>query len=361
VFTNLLSNAHKYTPSGGQIAVRAFVEQRQVIVTVQDNGIGMSAEEQAQLFTRFYRARTQLAGVVGGTGLGLAITRQLIELHGGTIGVQSAPDVGSVFRVALPVAPVDAIEAASPAANRTVLIVEDEPAIAGLLRQYLERDGYNVLVAATGAEAFRLAQSARPALITLDIGLPDVDGFGVLEWLKRQPETSSIPVLILSATEDRERGTLLGCIDYLVKPVGQDALLAHVRTHLAPDASPLVLIVDDEADVRSLLGATLLRAGYRVQEAASGATAIRLAQQQLPALLLMDVRMPGADGLETLRQLRAMPATRGVPVIMLTASPGAREESWALTRELAISQVLQKPCPADVLVAVIADVIGAGK
>ena len=358
IFTNLVSNAHKYTPPGGHITIRASAGAEQVVVAVRDNGIGLPPEEQAQLFTRFYRARNQASAGVGGTGLGLAITRELVVLHGGTIEVESVPGEGSSFRVALPMAPTAIWPApAGVSGNRAILVVEDEPAIADLLRGYLERGGYQVLSAASGAEALRLAEQAQPALITLDLGLPDVDGFTLLQWLKQQPSTAAIPVLILSASEDQQRGTLLGCVDYLVKPFSQETLLSHVQAHLPVASGPLVLVVDDEADVRMLLDTILQRAGYRVIMASDGEAAVHLTHQQHPDLLVLDVRMPGMDGLAALRALRATADTATLPVIMLTASPGASEESTSLQVEMAISAILTKPCPAEALVACIADTL----
>jgi DNA-binding response OmpR family regulator len=239
----------------------------------------------------------------------------------------------------------------------TILVVEDEPAIAELLRSYLERGGYQVVQAATGADALRLAEQSRPALITLDLGLPDVDGFTLLEWLKQQPSTAAIPVVILSASEDRQRGTLLGCVDYLVKPFSQQTLLNHVQAQLPATSGPLVLVVDDEADIRTLLDTILQQAGYRVIMAAGGEAAVQLAQQQRPDLLVLDVRMPGMDGLTALRELRAIPATAMLPVIMLTASPGASEESASLQVDMAINGILTKPCPAEMLVACIGGIL----
>lgn len=360
IFTNLVSNAHKYTPPGGTITIRASPGAEQVVIAVQDDGIGLPPEEQAQLFTRFYRARNDASADVGGTGLGLAITRELVVLHGGTIEVESAPGEGSSFRVALPVAPAArALPTGAGAPNhRTILVVEDEPAIAELLRGYLERGGYHVLTAAGGAEALHLAEQAQPALITLDLGLPDVDGFTLLEWLKQQPSTTAIPVLILSASEDQQRGTLLGCVDYLVKPFSQETLLRHVQAQLPVASGPLVLVVDDDADIRTLLDTILQRAGYRVILAADAEAGTQLAHQQHPALLVLDVRLPGMDGLTALRALRGSPDTATLPVILLTASPGAREESASVQAEMAISGILTKPCPAETLVTCIAGILG---
>jgi PAS domain S-box-containing protein len=359
ILTNLLSNAHKYTPAGGRISVAARRQDGRVRVEVRDTGIGLTADEQAQLFTKFFRSRNRAAQAVGGTGLGLAITRSLVELHGGEIGVVSAPGRGSTFSFTVPVhqAPPtvpEAVGGMDPARpSRRVLVVDDEPDVADLIRHNLERGGYDVLVARSGAEALRLAQDARPDLITLDIALPDVDGFTVLEQLKDTVSTATIPVLLLSILTEQGRGKLLGAVDYLRKPVPERVLLERVARILADDRSRRVLVADDDDDARALLAGHLRRAGYLVVEAANGADAVALARRELPGLALIDVRMPGTDGLAALRALRAEPATSGLAVIMMTASPLVFEESRSAVEALGGTALLTKPCTPDELAAVL--------
>ena len=205
ILTNLLSNAYKYTPVGGSISVRACTQGDHVRVDVQDTGIGLSTEEQAQLFTRFFRARNQTTQEVGGTGLGLSIARSLVEMQGGKITVSSAPGQGSTFSFTLPIAQTQAEHETSshPAQpGGRILVVDDEQDIAHLIQRYLEREGYQVLLAHNAADALRVARSEHSDLITLDIKLPDVEGLTVLEWLKSNSTTTAIPVLLLSIKDD---------------------------------------------------------------------------------------------------------------------------------------------------------------
>jgi len=361
VLTNLLSNAHKYTPAGGAIGVGARAENGAVRVEVRDTGIGLSREDQAQLFSRFFRAKNRAVQEVGGTGLGLVITRSLVEMHGGTIAVSSAPGQGSTFSITLPASeapPAAAAEEPAAAAGRgqpgaRILVVDDDPDIANLIRLYLERADYQVLIARDGVEALRLAQAERPDLITLDILLPDMDGFKVLEHLKADPVTFTIPVLLLSVVADAERGKLLGAVDYLTKPVRAQGLLERVGQVLAGEQARVVLIADADEGERAVLAGHLREAGYQVVEAADGAEAVRLARgTPRPDLTLLDVEMPGADGLAALRELRADPTTRGLPVLMMTASPGVAAASRSAIDALG-GTLLVKPVSAEELASAI--------
>jgi len=237
--------------------------------------------------------------------------------------------------------------------------VDDEPDIAKLVRHYLERAGYRTLLAHNGADALRLAQTEQPDLITLDIVLPDANGLTVLEWLKRDSKTRHIPVLLLSVLGDEAEGKLLGAVDYLAKPVNERVLLQHVERALANDQPRRVLIAEDEADSRRLIADYLRRARYEVLEASDGAEALRLAHEQPPCLILLDIRMPMLDGIATLQALRAHPPTRAVPVIMMTAFD-VPEEDRAMMETLAAPIVLTKPFTAEQLATAIAHTLPSG-
>lgn len=351
ILTNLLSNAHKYTPRGGKISITAREAQQQLQVDVTDNGIGLSPEEQTKIFARFYRARNRATEHVGGTGLGLAITRSLVELHGGEIRVTSTRGVGSTFTILFPtVSEIPKVRANEPAiTGRRVLVVDDEPDIAQLLKRYLEHAGFQVHIATSGNLAFQMARTTQPDLITLDIQLPDVDGFTVLEWLKSDTLTSAIPVIVISIVPEAGRGKMLGAIDYLIKPLREQILLDHVRQVLRVRQEQTVLLADDEADTRQLVARFLKHAGYAVIEARDGAEALERARRQAPGLVLLDIKMPQLDGVQVLRALRADAATRELPVIMMTASTGALEQNRSDANALGVSAMLTKPFTPDEL------------
>ena len=238
ILTNLLSNAHKYAPDGTEIRVVAAVRGGNVELRVIDRGIGLTPAEQAQLFTRFYRSQNQVVQEAGGTGLGLAITRSLVELHGGTIAVRSVPGEGATFSVTLPLANM-APAPAEPetAGQRRILVIEDEPDIAGLLRRYLRRAGHEVQIAATATDGLRQAKTLQPDLITLDVYLPDVDGFTLLDWLQADPATSTIPVILISVSPADIGGSPPGVAAHLTKPVHEAVLLDEIRRLLPRPAA----------------------------------------------------------------------------------------------------------------------------
>ncbi len=363
ILTNLLSNAYKYTPTGGNVTITARARGDYARVEVQDSGIGLTPDDQAKLFTKFFRAKNRATQEAGGTGLGLAITRSLVELHGGEITVRSEPGRGSTFSFTLPLARQAIEKEIAPTAQpgKRILVVDDEPDIARLIQRYLERAGYRVFVAHNGKDALQLAQNEQPDLITLDIILPDCDGFTVLEWLKGNSATRPIPVLLLSIMPDEQQGKLLGAVDYLTKPVNEKELLAHVGKILEQDHRRLVLIVDDDAEHRQLVATHLRNAGYQTLQASDGAEGVQRAKQDRPGLILLDIRMPKMDGVAALRALRGDPATRAVPVVMMTAYPNLLEEDRSIAAELEPLPLLSKPFTAEQLANAIAQALEKGK
>ncbi len=354
ILTNLLSNAHKYTPEGGEITVTAAEEDGVVRIDVQDTGIGLTPEEQQRIFDKFFRAKNRAMREVGGTGLGLSITEALVQLHGGVITVRSEPGRGSTFSFTLAVAHGNvhrATQASLIAPSARILVVDDEPDIGHLIQRYLERAEYQVVLAHTAEEGVRIARSERPDLITLDIMLPDVDGFTALEWLKQDAVTAEIPIMLLSILPDIGKGQLVGAVDYLTKPVHEQILLERIGQILTGKRGTL-LVVDDDADLHGMLDEMLTRAGYRVIVAADGVEALEVVRRHPPDLALIDVKMPRVDGIAVLRQLRADGATRNLPVIVMTGELGMLEQNRRIVEALG-STILPKPLTPEELAAAI--------
>src|SRR5262245_18471339 len=337
---NLLSNAAKFTEQGevGLVVARqAGPEGRfHVVFKVSDSGIGMTDEQMGRLFEAFAQADSSTTRNFGGTGLGLAITRRFATLLGGTINVTSKPGVGSIFTLDLPDHPLSAAVAApqfkAPAAGAdgtglTVLLVDDDPAVHDVLTPTLTRNGYRVIHARDGAEALATLRKTPPDVVTLDVMMPNVDGWSVLSEMKSDHTLAHIPVIMLTIVDDRNLGWSLGASEYMTKPIDRERLVALVRRFTGRGAETTVLIVDDDAEVRNLISTTLRNTGLKTAEAVNGRAALDwLGDNSLPDLVLLDLMMPEMDGFQFLERLRDHPARVDVPVVVLTAKDLTAEE-----------------------------------
>jgi CheY-like chemotaxis protein len=348
---NLLSNAAKFTEQGRiTLAARRIVQDGGDLLEfkVSDTGIGMTAEQLGGLFQAFVQAEASTSRDYGGTGLGLAITRHFCRMLGGDVAAESTPGQGSTFTIVLPAMVPDAkaevresaARAATTPTRGTVLIVDDEKATHELLERELSNAGYDILHAAGGREGLKLAKQARPDVITLDIIMPDLDGWSVLKALKADPELCDIPVILVTIMRDRDLGFALGAADYLTKPLDREVLVRVLGRHARADGRAQVLVVDDDPKTRDMLRRTLQKAGWMVAEAANGCEAIETLERSNPALILLDLMMPGMDGFEVLERLQGDETWREVPVIIVTAKDLTREDIVRLNGRVA--KVLQK-------------------
>jgi signal transduction histidine kinase/CheY-like chemotaxis protein len=328
ILYNLLSNAIKFTPSGGLVTVATERVDGTIRISVADSGVGISAEDQPHVFEQFRQVGD--AGLrQGGTGLGLALTQRLVEAHGGRIELVSTLGVGSCFTVILPIAaadgttpaPADAPELPVDPAGGDVLVIEDDPSAARLLREYLEADGYRVRVAATGEAGLAAAHAARPGAILLDVLLPGLDGWEVLRRLKADEALRETPVIVVTVIDEREVGLALGAVDYLLKPVDRGTLLAAIARYLPSAAEPPVriLAIDDEQDALDLISAALEPAGHQVIGATSGEAGLELARKGAFDFVVCDLVMPGLDGFGVVAALKADDRTKAWPILILTS------------------------------------------
>jgi CheY-like chemotaxis protein len=218
-----------------------------------------------------------------------------------------------------------------------VLLVDDDPLIQQLVRSALESEGFHVAVATDGCSVRASRSASTPSAVLLDIRLPKLDGWDVLTELKSDPHAAQLPVIILSVEEERARGFSLGACEYLVKPVEPERLVGVVRKAIQPSAGE-VLVVDDDADTRELVTRSLRRAGFSAAEARDGEEALLRARVSPPALIILDLMMPGMDGFEVMRRLRAENIRS--PVVVLTGKQLDRDEERILREGLA--RVIQK-------------------
>jgi signal transduction histidine kinase/CheY-like chemotaxis protein len=323
---NLASNAIKFTSDDGEVTITAVRQDSEVEISVADSGIGISDADQAHLFEEFHQIDPGPGRRQQGTGLGLALTRRFAMLHGGEVRVRSQLGKGSVFTLHLPVRP-PIHEAQSPAPRKVedmsrplVLVVEDDPAAAELLTRQMEGAGFRTQVARTGTEAIAMARELRPAAITLDILLPELDGWEVMTRLKQDQATSDIPVVVVSVIDNPELGIALGAMDYFVKPIeGKELVKRLKRFNFKHSNGTTVLVVDDEAANREWLRNILEPAGFGVILAGGGREAIVLAKWRRPDLVLLDLMMPDVNGFDVVKALRADPVTQRTPIMILTA------------------------------------------
>jgi len=376
---NLLSNAVKFTSEGGQVILRAGRVQRADVgrlsgvmrgrtfalpdtefaeftwISVTDSGIGISPEGLEQLFRPFSQIDSGLARRFEGTGLGLAMVKQLVELHDGTVAVESAVGEGSCFTVWLPLRPPGGealTPARAPAASRLgalagariALVVEDDVKSAELIRVQLEAEGFTMLHAASAEAALVLAAQQPLALITLDILLPDMDGWEFLSRIKQVPELTHIPVVIISIVADRRKGFALGAAAVLQKPISRQELYELLvelgLLPLVPSQTLRVLAVDDDPEAVELIAGRLQGLASAVLRANGGREAIDVARRELPDLIVLDLMMPEVNGFDVVEALNEHPDTARIPILVVTAKQLTAEDRAKLSG--CVTTILQK-------------------
>ncbi len=348
ILLNLISNAVKFTESG-HINVGLRGEDGKVFYSVKDTGIGIAASDLAHIFDEFRQVDGSTTRKHEGTGLGLTICQRLAILLGGEIAVESVKGEGSTFLLSLPSScpefPKKHLALPQPAPARpgrtapggpsawkkTVLVVDDEAEIREMIRGHLVGAGYDVVVASGGAEALMLAEELHPFAITLDVLMPDMDGWEVLRTLKESESTANIPVIIVSVGKDMDTGMALGATSYLVKPVSKESLLLELEKLSRRRAIRNILVVDDDPVVREYLSKLLEEEDYRVVTVSGGGEALDTISAYLPDAVVLDLMMPDVDGFTVLDRLKTAPATHDLPVIILTAKDLTPEERIRLT------------------------------
>ncbi len=336
VLINLLSNAAKFTEGGEvclEVARQTLDGADWLSFAVRDSGIGMSPAQIEQLFGEFVQVHTATKRTYGGSGLGLAISRRFCDLLGGEILVHSELGAGSVFTVRLPAAVPDGVmtDVISETSTRVglpiseasdgplVLVIDDDAQTRELLTRDLSTNGYQVAVATGGTAGLELARSLKPELILLDIIMPDLDGWSVLNALQADPETVDIAVIMCTILDDQQRGFALGAADYLTKPIDRRRLQQLLRKHRCDDPPCLALVVEDDEPTRELVCRTLAKVGWQVTAAGNGSEAVELLSNTSPDLILLDLIMPEMDGFEFLEAVQAHEQWREIPVLVITA------------------------------------------
>ncbi len=345
---NLLSNATKFTENG-VITLRANLDNQTLRIQVSDTGIGMTEEQMGKLFQAFTQADSSTTRKYGGTGLGLVISRSFCQMMGGDIHVTSGIGEGSCFTVELP-RTVQSESNSSAIGQSTklaegdqnlplILIIEDDPRSAELLRRSLEKAGYRTLIAADGKQGLEMAQAHKPAAITCDVMMPHMDGWTVLHALKDNAETNDIPVIMVSMLQDKHLGFSLGAADFLTKPVDQNRLHSLMRK-LVHQQHAHVLVVEDDPISLDMMVRFLQKEGYTIHTAANGREALNLLRQTTCHLILLDLMMPLMDGFELLEVLRGEQDIADIPVVVVTAKELSEQDKKRLSGH--VEDIFQK-------------------
>ena len=354
---NLASNANKFTERGTvTIAARRVSEKGRewVVIHVSDTGIGLTPEQIGKLFQEFVQADATTTRKYGGTGLGLAISRRICQMLGGDITVASELGRGSTFTLRLPAEVASAqllptvrvAPAMRPSRGLSqdslILVIDDDASVRELTERFLKREGFAVATADGGREGLRLARELHPAAITLDVVMPDLDGWTVLAAIKGDPELSDIPVVLMTIVDDKHRGYSLGATEYMIKPVSREGLTRVLRT-ICGAVGRHTLVVDDDSSMREWMRMVLEHDSWKVVEAENGRVALtRLAEAQ-PDVIILDLMMPEMDGFEFLVEMRCHAAWRDIPVLIVTAKDLTAEDHLRLEGDVA--RVLQKGAP----------------
>ncbi|MBD2355797.1 response regulator [Tolypothrix sp. FACHB-123] len=379
ILNNLLANAFKFTEQGEVSLLVRLAEQNTVAFAISDTGIGIAKEKQQLIFEAFQQADGTTSRKYGGTGLGLSISRELAHLLGGRIELLSQPGKGSTFTLYLPLQRIptnltsqagkivrdknqedkqsnfpiplispslsvptsprsqpeiaDDRENISPG-DRVLLVVEDDVKFARILREMAQQQGFKVLLAVNGQIGLALAQKFKPDAITLDVCMPDMDGWMVLDRLKHNLETRHIPVHILSIDDRQQRGLELGAIAYLQKPVSQEQLtgaLTDIKAFIERKVKNLLVIEDDPVQARSIM--ELIGNGDVHSTAVNtAAEALETLRSQQIDCIVLDLGLPDMSGLELIEQIKQTPDLLKIPIIVYTGKELSRQEETQLRR-----------------------------
>jgi signal transduction histidine kinase/DNA-binding response OmpR family regulator len=351
---NLVSNANKFTEHGLVTVEVARVNTRgidEITMAISDTGIGMSPEQVGRLFQEFVQADPSTTRKYGGTGLGLSISRRFCQMMGGDITVESQLGKGSIFTIRLP-ARIDSTQpeplmrrvrpeqlAMKPVTGSLILVIDDDQVVCDLMARYLEREGFVVRTASGGREGLALAHELHPAAITLDIHMPDLDGWTVLAAIKGDPKLADIPVVMVTVEDNRSRGYSLGVTEYMTKPIDRERLIGLLQ-NISRQVARKILLVDDDEIMRESVRRVLEQEKWNVAGASNGRIALEQLASSCPDVIVLDLMMPEMDGFEFLMEIRQHPEWRDIPILVMTAKDLSPEDHQRLNGY--VERVMQK-------------------
>jgi adenylate cyclase len=361
VVLNLISNACKFTEKGKiTVGINKIPQDGGDLISidVSDTGIGMSKEQMAKLFNSFVQADSSTTRKYGGTGLGLTISKQLAILMGGDVVVNSELGNGTTFTATFLADFIGASESLKNLSTqtsslienvvslenslgKTVLIIDDDPTVSELMKRQLIKENYKVVVAPNGKEGIRLARDLKPDVITLDILMPEMDGWSVLRTLKADPEVSDIPVIMASILDEKNKGFSLGAADFLSKPVQKEYLMKSIRNLIGNKDNLKICLIEDDDSLRFTMREILEKQDVKIIEAENGKIGMSILQNEeiKPDLILLDLMMPVMNGFEFLKAIRETDLS-SIPILVLTGAELTDEERQFLSGET--QRILEK-------------------
>ena len=370
IVLNLISNACKFTENG-KITLNISKKKKKsgdlISIAVKDTGIGMTKNQMDKLFNSFVQADSSTTRKYGGTGLGLTISKQLAMMMGGDVIVDSEINKGTIFTATFL---ADYLGASQDIKNKalkqnslienvvsienqnakTILIIDDDPTVSELIKRQLLRDSYNVVIANNGKEGIELARKIKPNLITLDILMPEMDGWSVLRTLKADPEVSKIPVVMASILDEKNKGFSLGAADFVSKPIEKERLISSIQTLIGKSENLKICIIEDDDNLRFTIKEILEKQGNIIIDASNGKDALSKLNKENPDLILMDLSLPKMDGWTATKTIKSKNELKDLPIIALSAHAMEEHKKRALdagcndydTKPVDIERLLEK-------------------
>jgi len=349
IMLNLLSNSSKFTNDGAiTIHVSNSVSMDNAIdFIIADTGIGMSAEQVDKVFKPFTQADEKTTRKFGGTGLGLTITKMFAEMMGGDINLTSEEGKGTTFTVTIPLVVVDkkkqnteVITDVAHDNDYTILVIDDDDNAQDMMKKFLEKQDFSILQAKRGEDGLKLAAEHMPDVITLDVMMPEMDGWEVLAALQGNERTKNIPVIMLTMADEPDIGYSLGATDYLTKPVNWTELSTILSNHQIQSDSQTILIVEDDETTREMLRKSLEKNDFKVRSAVNGKEALEKVSETKPGLIILDLMMPEMDGFEFAERLRENKEWLDIPVVVITAKDLTKDDHSRLKGN--VEAIMQK-------------------
>jgi signal transduction histidine kinase/CheY-like chemotaxis protein len=325
VIVNLVSNAIKFSPEGGRVELRWWIQADQAVLEISDQGPGIPADQLERIFDKFRQLEQTPTRKFGGAGLGLSISRTIVDQMGGHLWAESDEGQGARFFVRLRLAheklPAEDAASGQEIWPMSVLLVESDPDLQRLSEAGFRNEGWEVFAAARGDVALEQAADGDVGVIAVSLSLEDMHGLEFLQRLRASPETADIPALLVGPGGDAQQAIAYGADGWVVGDA--DGLIAETKRLVAGPRRRVVLLIEDDPAVRASLARGLRRAGYACLEAASGEAALEIARARAPDLVLTDLQIPGKDGLVVLHELREDPELSDIPAIVVTGHAGS--------------------------------------